>query len=52
MSCAFGRALGDATALYVTTTGGLLAPYQGVVQEAKLLRLDVGEKGWLTHARA
>jgi len=51
-SCAFGRALGDATALYVTTTGGLLAPYQGVVQEAKLLRLEVGEKGWLTHARA
>ena len=41
-ACAFGRSALDATALYVTTTGGLLAPYKGVVQEAKLLRLEVG----------
>jgi hypothetical protein len=45
-ACAFGRTAGDAHALYVTTDGGLVAPYQGVVQQAKLLRLDVGEAGW------
>ena len=32
-------------ALYVTTSGGLMMPYQGKVEEAKLLRLDVGEHG-------
>jgi hypothetical protein len=26
--------------------GGLVAPYEGTVQEAKLLRLEVGEVGW------
>jgi sugar lactone lactonase YvrE len=31
--------------LYVTTNGGLWAPYQGKVEEAKLLRLRVGEVG-------
>jgi sugar lactone lactonase YvrE len=45
-ACAFGRTPADATALYVTTTGGLLAPHDGVVQEAKLLRLEVGETAW------
>jgi sugar lactone lactonase YvrE len=45
-ACAFGRGPGDANALYVTTDGGLVAPYQGAVQEAKLLRLEVGEAGW------
>lgn len=44
-ACAFGRAPGDETTLYVTTNGGLWAPYEGEVQEAKLLRLDVGEAG-------
>lgn len=44
--CAFGRAAGDENALYVTTDGGLVAPYEGAVQEAKLLRLEVGEAGW------
>jgi sugar lactone lactonase YvrE len=39
---AFGRAPGDEAALYVTTTGGLWSPYRGVVQPAKLLRLEVG----------
>lgn len=40
-SCAFGRGPGDAGALYVTTTGGAWSPYQGVVQAAKLVRLEV-----------
>ena len=40
-ACAFGRAAGDAGALYVTTNGGLTAPWRGVAQDAKLLRLDV-----------
>jgi sugar lactone lactonase YvrE len=38
---AFGRAPGDEDALYVTTTGGLWSPYEGEVQPAKLLRLDM-----------
>lgn len=41
-ACAFGRGAGDRGALYVTTTGGLWGPYRGVVQEAKLLRLEIG----------
>ena len=45
-ACAFGRAPGDENTLYVTTDGGLVAPYEGAVQEAKLLRLEVGEVGW------
>lgn len=44
-ACAFGRAPGDEEALYVTTNGGLWLPWHGVPQEAKLLRLDVGETG-------
>jgi hypothetical protein len=44
-ACAFGRAPGDEGALYVSTNGGLWAPYDGQVQEAKLLRLEVGERG-------
>ncbi len=51
-ACAFGRTQADATALYVTTTGGLLAPHNGVVQDAKLLRLDVGEPGWMPRGQA
>jgi hypothetical protein len=42
----FGRAPGDEKALYVTTDGGLVAPFEGAVQEAKMLRLEVGEVGW------
>jgi sugar lactone lactonase YvrE len=45
-ACAFGRAPGDRNALYVTTDGGMVAPHEGTVQEAKLLRLDVGEAVW------
>jgi sugar lactone lactonase YvrE len=44
-ACAFGRTPEDRTALYVTTSGGIFAPYQGVLQEAKLLRLQAGEAG-------
>jgi sugar lactone lactonase YvrE len=44
-ACAFGRAPGDERSVYVTTSGGLWAPYQGEVQEAKLVRLEVGEHG-------
>ena len=44
-ACAFGRRAEDRKSLYVTTTGGLLYPYRGEIQEAKLLRLHVGEDG-------
>lgn len=44
-ACAFGRIDEDRTALYVTTSGGLFAPYGGVLQDARLLRLQVGEAG-------
>ena len=44
-ACAFGRAAPDRQALYVTTNGGLTFPYEGMLQEAKLLRLEVGESG-------
>jgi sugar lactone lactonase YvrE len=44
-ACAFGRAHGDRQALYVTTNGGLSLPYDGQLQDAKLLRLKVGEDG-------
>jgi len=45
-ACAFGRAPGDESVLYVTTDSGLVVPYEGAVHEAKLLRLEVGEVGW------
>jgi sugar lactone lactonase YvrE len=48
-ACAFGRAAGDENAVYVTTSGGLWTPYHGEVQEAKLLRLEVGEAGQPLH---
>ncbi|MBV9748599.1 MAG: hypothetical protein JO157_07285, partial [Acetobacteraceae bacterium] len=39
---AFGREPG---VLYATTNGGLWSPYQGQVQPARLLRLEVGAAG-------
>ncbi len=42
---AFGRGAGDAGAIYVTTNGGLWSPYRGAMQDAKLLRIEVGEAG-------
>jgi sugar lactone lactonase YvrE len=42
---AFGRTPADKGSLYVTTTGGLLRPYQGVLQSAKLVKLELGIDG-------
>ena len=42
-ACAFHPQ--DPGALYVTTTGGLIMPYEGQPQEAKLVRLEVGTNG-------
>lgn len=44
-ACAFGRGAEDGQSLYVTTTGGLRYPYRGEVGEARLLRLQVAERG-------
>jgi sugar lactone lactonase YvrE len=44
-ACVFGTAPNDRTSLFVTTTGGIVMPLEGVVQEAKLVRLDVGTTG-------
>ena len=43
--CAFGRAPGE-QALYVTTDGAFLIPHESGIQDAKLVRLEVGESGW------
>lgn len=45
-ACAFGRAPGDEQAIYVTTDGGFLIPHEGGIQDAKLVRMEVGEPGW------
>jgi sugar lactone lactonase YvrE len=45
-ACAFGSAPGDEQALYVTTDGGFLIPHPSGVQDAKLVRMEVGESGW------
>jgi sugar lactone lactonase YvrE len=45
-ACAFGRAPGDEKALYVTTDGGFLIPHERGIQDAKLVRMEVGESGW------
>jgi sugar lactone lactonase YvrE len=50
-ACAFGRTPGNETAIYVTTDGGFIVPYQNTVQEAKLLRIEVGEAGYPLIAR-
>ncbi len=44
-ACAFGHTEEDMKSLYVTTNGGLLYPYQGERQDARLVRLEVGETG-------
>jgi sugar lactone lactonase YvrE len=43
-ACAFGVGAED-TALFVTTTGGILMPVDDVPREAKLVRLDVARRG-------
>jgi hypothetical protein len=45
-ACAFGTAPGDERALYVSTDGGFIVPYGDVVQDAKLVRLELGECGY------
>ena len=45
-ACAFGKAPGDQKALYVSTDGGFIVPHEGGVQDAKLVRLEVGESGY------
>jgi hypothetical protein len=45
-ACAFGRLPGDEKALYVTTDGGFLIRHESGIQDAKLVRLEVGESGW------
>jgi len=42
-ACVF--AADDPAGLYVTTTGGITMPIGGVVQEAKLVRLETGARG-------
>lgn len=42
---AFGRTEADRTSIYVTTTGGTWTVPEDQVEEAKLLRLDVGRPG-------
>src|SRR6266404_1505507 len=51
-ACAFGRAPGDEKALYVTTDGGFLIPHDSGIQDAKLVRMEVGESGWPLLQRA
>jgi hemoglobin len=42
---AFGRTARDLHTVYVTTTGGIVAPVDGRVREAKLVSVDVGVEG-------
>lgn len=44
-ACAFGTAPGDEHVLYVSTDGGFIVPHEGAIQDAKLVRLEVGEGG-------
>ena len=44
-ACVFGTAAETAGKLFVVTTGGIVMPLNGVVQEAKLVELDVGVTG-------
>ena len=44
-ACAFGCGPNDRNCLYVTTTGGIIAPLDGRVREAKLMRLEIGVQG-------
>jgi hypothetical protein len=37
----------DCDQLYVTTTGGLIMPFEGKPQEAKLVQVSVGEPGFV-----
>lgn len=41
-AAAFGRTDNDKTSLYVTTTGGISFPVDGKIENARLLKIDVG----------
>ena len=45
-ACAFGRHGAERQALYVTTTGGIVLPPDGVLQPARLVRLGLGVDGY------
>ena len=45
-ACAFGRTPGDEKALDVTTDGGVLAPRESDIQDAKLAWMKVAESVW------
>jgi len=45
-ACAFGKQGVERIALYVVTTGGIIAPPGGVLQHAKLVRLNIGAQGY------
>jgi hypothetical protein len=45
-ACAFGTAPDDETALYVCADGGFTVPREDGIQDAKLVRLQVGESGY------
>ena len=44
-ACVFGTGTSDRESLFVTTTGGIVMPLDGVVQEAKLVRLELEVTG-------
>lgn len=46
-ACAFGSTPSDRRSLYVTTTGGIFGPPGGVLQPARLVRLEVDAEGAL-----
>jgi sugar lactone lactonase YvrE len=45
-ACAFGTAPGDENALYVCTDGGFTVPHERGVEDAKLVRFELGESGY------
>jgi hypothetical protein len=45
-AAAFGRTSRDQNTLYVTTTGGMSLPVKGEVVGGKVLKIDVGHKGY------
>lgn len=44
-ACVFGTTPETRTSLFMTTTGGIVMPLDGVVREARLVRLEVGAAG-------
>ena len=44
-AAAFGQTEGNRETLFVTTTGGIINPSDGVIRNAKLVKINVGERG-------